>query len=227
MAGYIGVRKVPTTSNGGGIWNIGEQANFARELIWPLTTPPQPVVEYVGGFVVTYGQTITYPVGTNAGCIAIIVHHDQAGLIATPAGFTTVFSTSSDVNGFAKRVSYKVVDEESTVSNTFLGNNGFDSTLVVVRGLSVSSSFSWAYANSGQSTNLTVPVNGCAIVVTSDRGATEYPSLGGSPDYSFTGTATYFRQRTGIYLNKLQNDTISFTDYSDSYGTSGLLFVVT
>jgi len=35
MSGYIGVRKVPTTSDGGEVWSLNEQAKAKKDGIWP------------------------------------------------------------------------------------------------------------------------------------------------------------------------------------------------
>lgn len=39
MAGYIGVRKVPTAIEGAGIWLIREVAKFRKDKIWPIVDP--------------------------------------------------------------------------------------------------------------------------------------------------------------------------------------------
>jgi len=36
MARLIGTRKVPTTSDGGGVWNLNDQAKFRKDGIWPV-----------------------------------------------------------------------------------------------------------------------------------------------------------------------------------------------
>jgi len=36
MSGYIGFRRVPTLSNGGGVWSLNDQAKLQKDGIWPL-----------------------------------------------------------------------------------------------------------------------------------------------------------------------------------------------
>lgn len=179
---------------------------------------------YVGGRVATNSAAEAYPAGTITGDLVIAVSHGSV-VPATPPGFTSAFSTTGDPNGYAKRVSFKISAGETTCDMSG-GSNGFDQTIVVIRGrTSVSASYSWSYATAGATTGLTVAVAGTAILIASDRGGAGFPSFvfpGFGHDGTFSATSTYFYQRTQVYLNVASSQTFEFVDNNDSYGTSGL-----
>jgi hypothetical protein len=80
MARLIGVRKVPTTSDGGGVWGLNEQAKFRKDGVWPtlvvfarywrllfsegfssghLDMAEIELMSSVGGVDITPGKTVT------------------------------------------------------------------------------------------------------------------------------------------------------------------------
>jgi hypothetical protein len=177
------------------------------------------------GVVVTNGNSTTnFPSGTATGDLAIVVNHGFA--VTNPTGFTLAFGTSYDPLNYAKSVSYRVIQSGDT-SVAMGSGNGFDGTLIVIRGrTSVSATNSWGYASGGGTSNQSVAVNGTMVAIASDRGATGYPSIT-SQDDNGTGTATFFYQAYAIKKNYVSGTSVTFTDFNDSYGTSCLMLVAT
>lgn len=180
---------------------------------------------HVGTAYINGPGALNYPSGTTTGDLVVAVTH--AFSPTAPSGFTSVFTTAGDVNGYKKNVGYKVCAGETSASMN--GGSGFDSHLTVLRGpTSVSSSYDWNYVSGGGSSNtLTSAATGTVVISLSDRGAgAGYPGLTTTPDANTTFAASYFKAKCGIYLSKASATALDYSDYNDgSGGTSGLLLV--
>lgn len=182
---------------------------------------------FVGSTVINATGSVSYSsLSAQTGDLAIAVDHTFNP--STPSGFTTAFGpTSGDANGYKKVVSYRVLQSGDTSVQVSSDSTGFDNTLIILRNVSsVNSSYSWSYSTSGSSQNLSVAQSGVGIAIVSDRGMGQWPTIGGSPNNTSTGTATYFSQRHSIFLNYTSGTNISMADNNEgSYGSSLLLFV--
>lgn len=180
----------------------------------------QRVIDGVAGT-----QVLNYPTGTVSGDLIIVVTHNGG---SSASGWTLAFTTPGDQNGYIKSVLYKISAGETSMS--IAANTGFDSTVLAFRGLtSVNASYIYSYATGGNVTNISAPAYiGHSVLIASDRGASAgYPSVGATGrTHTWTGSATYFRQTGGVYMNHANGLAMNFTDYGDVYGTSGLRFRV-
>lgn len=177
---------------------------------------------YINGVIQAPGS-LAYPAGTFAGDLVIVVTHATSPG-SVPTGFTSAFTTTASTYGYKKNVSYKIAGAETTAFVS--GETDFDQLIMTVRGgTSVSASHQYAMANLGGAVVTTVPVAGLAVLFASDRGGSGTPSIT-TPSSLLTAGVGYFRSAVGIYPSKAAGDSVSTTDFNDTYNTSALLFVV-
>lgn len=171
-------------------------------------------------------RAVWYPAGTEPGDLVVWVSHGF-NIPPTPAGFTLAYSSADDPNGYQKAVFYKVYNGGSWFYAYSEGPTpGFDCTLLVFRGAdAVHASVGWTYATGGSDGSLTSTATGVGVLIASDRGASAFPTIYGA-ERVFTGTASYFTHATGLFPDHVANTAKAYRDNSDSYGTSGLFFVV-
>jgi len=73
MSGYIGIRKVPTPLDGGGIWRVNEQAKFEKDGIWPVNS------------FITFDSYASLAAGSQS----IVVDSRKIAIVVDPYGNTT------------------------------------------------------------------------------------------------------------------------------------------
>jgi len=212
----------PSSTSASDVWSLTDQYRAQAGINWPNTNQPQ----FVTGLVVNGAITVSYPISTLPGDLAIAVTHNFSP--SAPSGFTSIFTTSGDAYGYAKNVSIRTVQAgDSTVYFGGAGG-GFDSTLIIMRGrTSVSTTYDWKNAAVGSSTTVSVNVTGIGICIASDRGAApaEPPIVSGAGmGVSIVGSAGYFYQVTRPTVFG-SSHSANVTDGGGSYGSSALLIV--
>lgn len=197
---------------------------LAARIIAPHVAPVLPAPVFVG---IAIGGTgsISYPAGTTTGDFCIALAHNFSGSTTTPTGYSSVFTTPGDAYSYAFNVSTRVIQAGDTSSAVSIGASGFSSALVVLRNVSsVSGSYAYNNVGSGGSNTLSVLQNGTGIVIATDRGASDFPTISGGTNTT-TGSVAYFRAVVKTFFNYTSGTSITYTDINDTYNTTGLLLI--
>lgn len=203
-----------------------------NQIVAALAPPAAVTPSYVGAttFSSAAGSDVTasYPGGVAAGDLVIIAQHSFAGggMVATPSGFTSIFTTSADANGYAFRVSTKIAAGES--SAVVPSSMGFDSALVVMRGHTSVSLAAFSQVTGGSGSNISASGTASVILIASDRGAGGYPTVTSTArTATFSHAALYFKQTSGVYVLPPAATSIGYTDVTDAEQSTGLFITVT